>query len=109
MMGGRIASARKARKWSQSDLGERIGGVDRRLISAMEKGDPSTDIGLIVSAMWLLKLSLPGFLSRDFTTNGEFAVSERVKVGASATLGRAKQSGKKPLVAQKKGVVDNDF
>jgi DNA-binding XRE family transcriptional regulator len=54
---GRLISiARKNRKWSQSQLGDRLGGVDRRHISALEKGDPSAEFGLVVSAFWLLDI-----------------------------------------------------
>jgi transcriptional regulator with XRE-family HTH domain len=54
---GRLISiARKNRKWSQSQLGDRLGGVDRRHISALEKGDPNAEFGLVVSAFWLLDI-----------------------------------------------------
>jgi transcriptional regulator with XRE-family HTH domain len=54
---GRLISiARKHRKWSQSQLGDRLGGVDRRHISALEKGDPNAEFGLVVSAFWLLDI-----------------------------------------------------
>jgi transcriptional regulator with XRE-family HTH domain len=54
---GRLISiARKHRKWSQSQLGDRLGGVDRRHISAIEKGDPNAEFGLVVSAFWLLDI-----------------------------------------------------
>lgn len=54
---GRLISvARKQRKWSQSHLGDRLGGVDRRHISALEKGDPNAEFGLVVSALWLLDI-----------------------------------------------------
>ena len=53
-----IAAARKERKWSQSELGKRLGGVDRRHISALESGDPAADFGLVASALWVLNLPL---------------------------------------------------
>jgi DNA-binding XRE family transcriptional regulator len=53
-----IAVARKERKWSQSELGNRLGGVDRRHISALEGGEPGADFGLVVSALWVLGLPL---------------------------------------------------
>lgn len=53
-----IAVARKERNWSQSELGKRLGGVDRRHISALESGDPAADFGLVVSALWVLGLPL---------------------------------------------------
>ena len=48
--GALIAEARKARGWSQTDLGARLGKVDRRHVSALEKGDPKVDVGLVVAA-----------------------------------------------------------
>ena len=56
--GDLIAAARKERKWSQFELGRRLGGVDRRHISALESGDPAADFGLVVSALWVLNLPL---------------------------------------------------
>ncbi|QJX03037.1 helix-turn-helix domain-containing protein [Alcanivorax sp. IO_7] len=56
--GALIAEARKARGWSQTDLGTRLGKVDRRHVSALEKGDPKVDVGLVVAALWLLDLPL---------------------------------------------------
>jgi len=56
--GALIEAARKERGWSQSDLGDRLGGVDRRQISAMENGNPSVDFGLVVSALWLLNVPI---------------------------------------------------
>jgi len=56
--GALIAEARKARGWSQTDLGARLGKVDRRHVSALEKGDPKVDVGLVVAALWLLDLPL---------------------------------------------------
>lgn len=53
-----IAEARKERGWSQSDLGQRLGDIDRRHVSAMEKGDPNVGVGLVVAALWLLDLPL---------------------------------------------------
>lgn len=62
--GHRIAEARKRKGWSQSDLGGRLGDIDRRHVSAMEKGDPSVGFGLVVATLWLLDLpilaTLPG-------------------------------------------------
>ncbi|ASK33280.1 transcriptional regulator [Alcanivorax sp. N3-2A] len=53
-----ITEARKQRGWSQSDLGQRLGDVDRRHVSALEKGDPNVGVGLVVAALWLLDLPL---------------------------------------------------
>jgi transcriptional regulator with XRE-family HTH domain len=51
-----IEATRKERGWSQSELGKRLGGIDRRHISALEKGDANTDFGLVVSALWILDI-----------------------------------------------------
>jgi len=51
-----IETIRKERGWSQSELGKRLGGIDRRHISTLEKGNPNTDFGLVVSALWILDI-----------------------------------------------------
>lgn len=56
--GKRLRNARLTRGWSQQQLGERMGGVDRRTIAAMEAGHDNIAFGLVVSAMWILDIDL---------------------------------------------------
>lgn len=53
-----IAEARKGKGWSQTDLGSRLGDIDRRHVSAMEKGDPNVSFGLVAATLWLLDLPI---------------------------------------------------
>ena len=113
-----IAAARKERKWSQSELGKRLGGVDRRHISSLESGDPAADFGLAVSALWVLNLPLLSTLplsvqessgNLSSLVNALVNNSSRSRSRASASVTRngaahgvtGKVSGKK--------VIDNDF
>mgnify|MGYP006287781621 CR=1 FL=1 len=56
--GQRLRNARLKRGWSQQQLGERMGGIDRRTISAMEDGQANISFGLVMSAMWILDIDL---------------------------------------------------
>lgn len=83
-----IARARKARRWTQAELGERLGNIDRRHISALEKGQPHIDFGLVVSALWLLDLpillTLPNEGQASARLNAKdllLAVSEQIATG----------------------------
>ena len=109
-----IAAARKERKWSQSELGKRLGGVDRRHISALESGDPAADFGLVVSALWVLNLPLLSTLPL-----GDKEVSGNVNAIVDALVNLSSRSGARASasvtrkvsthgVAGKK-VIDNDF
>jgi len=52
-LGSNIATARKRRRESQNDFGERI-GVSRQTVALMEAGDPQVGAGTYVSALWVL-------------------------------------------------------
>jgi transcriptional regulator with XRE-family HTH domain len=122
MTGELIAVARKERKWSQSELGKRLGGVDRRHISALESGDPGADFGLVVSALWVLNLPLLSTLPLSVQeSSGAVSslvdalvnLSSRSSSRASASVTRnAAAHGVTGGVAGKvtgKKVIDNDF
>lgn len=109
-----IATARKERKWSQSELGKRLGGVDRRHISALESGDPAADFGLVVSALWVLNLPLLSTLApsaqESSGTVGSLVdalvnLSSRSRSRASASVTR--NVGSRGVAGRK--VIDNDF
>lgn len=98
-----IARARKARRWTQAELGERLGNIDRRHISALEKGQPHIDFGLVVSALWLLDLpillTLPNEGQASARLNAKdllLAVSEQI------ARGQARPARNKPEIS-------NDF
>ena len=98
-----IARARKARRWTQAELGERLGGIDRRHISALEKGQPHIDFGLVVSALWLLDLpillTLPNEGQASARLNAKdllLAVSEQIAKGQARP-------------ARNKAEISNDF
>lgn len=110
-----IEAVRKERGWSQSELGKRIGGIDRRHISALEKGEPNTDFGLAVSALWVLDIPV---LETLRTRSGAEALQRlpgRSMVAAGRIVGRVgeKRSGygssHRAAGRARKKVIDNDF
>ncbi len=109
-----IAAARKERKWSQSELGKRLGDVDRRHISALENGDPGADFGLAVSALWVLNLPLLSTLplsGQESSGTVSALLDAMVKLSSRSKL-RASASVTRNVAAQGvagKKVIDNDF
>ena len=99
--GALIAEARKARGWSQTDLGGRRGKVDRRHVSALEKGDPKVDVGLVVAALWLLDLPLLATLPQP----GHAAPTGYYRV-AESRAGARRPASRRRFRPQD---VDNDF
>ncbi|AFT69551.1 Transcriptional regulator, XRE family protein [Alloalcanivorax dieselolei B5] len=99
--GALIAAARKERGWSQTDLGQRLGDVDRRHVSAMEKGDPNVGVGLVVAALWLLDLPLLATLPKPdgSAAKGHFRVGE--------SLPRFRRAASKRRIRPEE--IDNDF
>jgi transcriptional regulator with XRE-family HTH domain len=59
VLGQQIKAARVARKWTASELAERI-GVDRRTVAAIEAGDPAVSIGNAFNAADILGVPLFG-------------------------------------------------
>lgn len=109
-----IAAARKERKWSQSELGKRLGDVDRRHISALERGDPGVDFGLVVSALWLLNLPLLSTLplSGQESSGTVNALLDAMLKLSSRSRSRVPASVAPNAVihgAARKRVIDNDF
>lgn len=108
-----ISTARKQRKWSQSQLGDRLGGVDRRHISALEKGDPNAEFGLVVSALWLLDIqalaTLPSKRNQSLSDRIKSLVSvmESTHSDDTTPLSRAKRILGSANTEKK--VVNNDF
>jgi len=96
-----IAAARKQKGWSQSDLGQRLGDIDRRHVSAMERGDPNASIGLVVAALWLLDLPLLATLPEA----GRSAASRSFFTGVG--LPRVRRNGTK--WQNHPDEIDNDF
>jgi DNA-binding XRE family transcriptional regulator len=105
-----IAAARKERKWSQSELGKRLGNIDRRHISALESGDPGADLGLAVSALWVLSLPLlstlsvndqesSGTMSALLDAIGRLSSNSRLQASASVTRNAVahRSAGKKEI------------
>lgn len=114
LTGELIAAARKERKWSQSELGKRLGGVDRRHISALESGDPAADFGLVVSALWVLGLPLLSTLplsGQESSGTVSSLLDAMVKLSSRSRL-RASGSVARNVDAHGKGgkkEIDNDF
>ncbi|MEX0604849.1 MAG: helix-turn-helix transcriptional regulator [Marinobacter sp.] len=106
-----IAAARKERKWSQSELGKRLGGIDRRHISALESGDPATDFGLVVSALWVLNLPLLSTLPLNAQESSGTVSSlvEALVNLSSRSRPRASAPVTRNVSAHRKKVIDNDF
>lgn len=105
-----VCAARKARKWSQAELGKRLGDIDRRHISALESGDPSADFGLVVSALWLLNIPVLTTLpenaqssnsQKNLVIDALVRMSASSKSSASATVTKRRDHAKK--------VISNDF
>lgn len=126
LTGELIAAARKERKWSQSELGKRLGGVDRRHISSLESGDPAADFGLVVSALWVLNLPLLSTLPLGFQESSgtvgslvdalvNISSRSRSRVSASVIRNAAahgvaeRPTGRVTGKGPGKKVIDNDF
>jgi transcriptional regulator with XRE-family HTH domain len=58
-LGSEIARARRERRWSQTELAERV-GVALGTIRAVEKGVPSVTLGVAVEAATVLGIDLLG-------------------------------------------------
>jgi len=109
-----VAAARKERGWSQAELGRRLGGIDRRHVSAMESGDPRSDFGLLVSTLWLLNLPLLTTLSlgnHSSSGNLNSAIDAVVRLSKRTSSDAPAASSETTRLegANRKKVVDNDF
>ena len=63
VLGQQIKAARVARKWTATELAERI-GVDRRTVAAIEAGDPGVSLGNAFNAADILGVPLFGAETR---------------------------------------------
>src|ERR1700738_842812 len=57
ILGNLIQSARKAAKYTSSELAQKV-GVNRKTITRLEKGDPGIGLGLFITVLWLLDIPL---------------------------------------------------
>ena len=53
--GERIRVARTRRRWTQSELAERM-GVERRTVSRLEQGNSGVGLGVFLTALWIFGL-----------------------------------------------------
>jgi transcriptional regulator with XRE-family HTH domain len=92
-LGANIRTARVRRKLTLEELAQKL-GVSRRILSDMEKGKPSTGIGIYVSALWALDLL-------DHLS----PVADPAKDAEGMALALTRERSK----ARKSEVLDNDF
>lgn len=59
VLGQQIKAARVVRKWTATELAERL-GMDRRTVAAIEAGDPAVSIGNAFNAADILGIPLFG-------------------------------------------------
>lgn len=110
-----IEAVRKERGWSQSELGKRIGGIDRRHISALERGEPNTDFGLVVSALWVLDIPVLETLRTRSGADASPRLPGLSMVAAGRIDGRVGENrsgyggSRKTVRRSRKKVIDNDF
>lgn len=92
-LGANIAVARIHRRWRQADLANKA-GVDRRVIIAIEAGQPGVTIASYVAALWALGLH------RDVA---DLASAERDLEGQTLAASRLGQRVRPPTES------DDDF
>jgi transcriptional regulator with XRE-family HTH domain len=66
----RLKELRDARGWSQTDLAERVGGMDKHKVSRIENGDTKLDIDLALKISSALEVSLGELLGLDEAVTG---------------------------------------
>lgn len=54
-LGGQIRLARKRRQWTIAELAKKI-GVSSPTLIALEKGESTVSVGVLVSTLWILGL-----------------------------------------------------
>lgn len=92
-IGQDLSVARRIRRMSQEDLAQRL-NASRRLVTRMEKGDPTVSFGAYAMAAWLMGLTknLEELFSQDrdpvFQREARLAVPRKVrkKSGADESL-----------------------
>ena len=81
-LGERIRKLRKARGWSQTELGEKLGGLSQRAISGYENGSTSPSIITVIEMADLFEVTL------DHLLVGKVAVGDGTSVVSQAVLDR---------------------
>ncbi|MDQ1294233.1 MAG: hypothetical protein QG608_2116 [Actinomycetota bacterium] len=76
VLGSQIASSRRELGWTAADLAERL-GVNVQLIGKIERGSPSTTIGIVFEAAILCGVPLFGTDPSDLT---DLAARERTRL-----------------------------
>jgi len=71
-LGMLVAAGRRARRWPQADLAERL-GVSRQTVSKVEMGDPSVALGTVLEAAVLVGVPLFDADRSGMRTMGELA------------------------------------
>ena len=74
-LGAEIERGRKARKFSQADLADRI-GCSRNTLRAVEAGKPSVEIGIVLEAAALVGVPLLGGDLSEIARRGDLARRE---------------------------------
>jgi transcriptional regulator with XRE-family HTH domain len=92
-LGSNLRTARIRRKLTLEEVAQKI-GVSRRILGDMEKGKPSTAIGIYVASLWALDL-LPHLSS----------VADPAKDTEGSALALAREHAK----VRKVETLDNDF
>jgi transcriptional regulator with XRE-family HTH domain len=92
-LGSNIKTARVRRKVTLEELGQKL-GVSRRILGDVEKGKPSTGIGIYAAALWAL--GLLDHLS---------PVADPTKDAEGLTLAQSRERSK----ARRIEALDNDF
>lgn len=75
-MGADLSAARRSRHFSQAGLADEM-CVSRRLVSRMEKGDPTVSFGAYAMAAWIMKLD--GSLSEIFSPQKDKVFQEKAR------------------------------
>ena len=97
-MGELIACTRKEKKWTQEELGRRI-GVNRMTVVRIEKGAPEVATGWYLTAAWLLGLPILTWQAMGGETN-DTVFSDLLAKLKKSLPGTIRQRGKK---------INNDF
>ncbi len=87
ILGAQIAAARRELGWTAAELAERV-GVSAPLISRIENGHPTTQIGTVFDAAVLCGVPL---FSPDPTTLSRLAEAERTKLALLPRRVRARR------------------
>lgn len=67
ILGLEVARARRARRWTQHDLAERA-GISESTLRSVERGSPTTAIGIVFEVASLLGIDLLSADPRDLPT-----------------------------------------